>query len=244
LNLNRFGDNQPKIVRQVISVNKLSDILIIEHEQDSPAGSTLDWLKAKGLSFQKTSPQTQPFPLLESFKDLIILGGSMNVGETDKHPWLQTEKEFIRKSLAAGKRIVGICLGAQLLAEILGSKVEPMGHWEIGWHSVEFQDGSPKLLAFHWHQQKFELPTGASRMAFSEACANQGFYWKDQVMAFQFHPEADENWVSEALVDYQRPTSPFAQTPQEIREKTKQSLAPARDWYFSKLEQFLMQKNA
>ncbi len=225
-------------------MNKISDVLIIEHEKDSPAGSTLDWLKAKGLSFHKISPQTQAFPAMESFKNLIILGGSMNVDETDKHPWLLTEKEFIRKSLAAGKRIVGICLGAQLLAEILGSKVGPMGHWEIGWRSVEFQDGSPQLLAFHWHQQKFELPTGASRMAFNEACANQGFYWKDQVMAFQFHPEADENWVSEALVDYQQPASLFAQSPDEIRDKTPQSLALAKDWYFSKLDHFLVQKNA
>jgi GMP synthase-like glutamine amidotransferase len=80
-------------------------------------------------------------------------------------------------------------------------------------------------------------------MAFNEACANQGFFWKDQVMAFQFHPEADDSWVSEALVDYQRPTSSFAQTEQEIREKTPQSLELARDWYYSKLDQFLMQKN-
>jgi len=130
---------------------------------------------------------------------LIVMGGPMSVHDERTHPWLGDEKKFIRSVIDAGKPVLGICLGAQLLAEVLGAKVYPNDHREIGWFPImRAADSKPSALAkvfpdsldaFHWHGDTFDLPEGALRLASSEACANQGFIWNEQVVGLQFHLE-------------------------------------------------------
>jgi len=147
------------------------------------------------------------FPRMDSLDWLVIMGGPMGVYDEFQYPWLKTEKEFIRKAIDAGKAIVGICLGAQLIAEVLGAKVVANKHKEIGWFPVELTpDGSASSLfgflpdrftAFHWHGDTFNLPEGAVHLARSKGCENQAFLYKDRVLGLQFHLESTEQSVRE-----------------------------------------------
>jgi len=124
------------------------------------------------------------------------MGGSMNIYEHRTHPWLVAEKAFLAAAVAAGKPVLGICLGAQLLAAVLGGKVFQNPEKEIGWWPVRVFDRRPafdafpeRLIAMHWHGDTFTLPPGARRVAESEGCAQQAFVHGDRVVGLQFHLE-------------------------------------------------------
>lgn len=128
----------------------------------------------------------------------------MSAWEEEKYPWLSAEKRYIDKFLGVGKPVLGVCLGAQILAEVLGAKVYRGPHQEIGWFPIEstaethdtwLEDTLPdRFETFLWHGDTFELPDGAVRIARSTAYENQGFVW-NQVMALQFHLEVRPEWV-------------------------------------------------
>ena len=140
-------------------------------------------------------------PLLDDFDWLIVMGGPTGVYEADQHPFITAEIDLIRAAIAAGKRVLGICLGAQLMAAALGARVYPSGQMEIGWFAVEPAPGSAAspfggaltgpLTVFHWHGDTFDLPAGAVRLAHSRICTQQGFGVGNRVLALQFHPEMD-----------------------------------------------------
>ncbi|ACO03419.1 MAG TPA: type 1 glutamine amidotransferase [Persephonella sp.] len=142
-----------------------------------------------------------PFPDIGSFDLLVILGGPMGVYDEDEYPWLKDEKKFIERSIKSGKKILGICLGAQLIADVLGGKVYKNRYKEIGWFDVQltsegkkskfFSDLPERFTAFHWHGDTFEIPDGAVHTARSEACENQAFVYEDRVVGLQFHLETD-----------------------------------------------------
>ena len=130
---------------------------------------------------------------------LVIMGGPMSVHDEYEHVWLKAEKWFVKQVIDAGKPVLGICLGAQLIAEVLGGTVEPGKQKEIGWFPITL---SPEFAAsnlghrfpesinvFHWHGETFTIPDGAQRIASSEACENQGFVYNDRVVGLQFHLE-------------------------------------------------------
>jgi GMP synthase (glutamine-hydrolysing) len=124
----------------------------------------------------------------------------MGVHDDTAHPWLTEEKSLIESAIAAGKKMLGICLGAQLLALVLGAKVERNVHREIGWFPVsKTVDGlrSPLLLpfpeefmAFHWHGDTFDIPQGAEHCAASRACVHQAFTYNNTAVGFQYHLES------------------------------------------------------
>ena len=130
----------------------------------------------------------------------------MNIYETDMYPWLEVEKSFLRSCLDRGTRMLGICLGAQLLAGLLGGKVCPGSRKEIGWFPVNPDRGirSHPILrslpdtfhVFHWHGDTFDIPAGSIRIGSSEACPNQGFLYDQQLMALQFHLEVTPKLVA------------------------------------------------
>ncbi len=138
-------------------------------------------------------------PSVENLDWLIVLGGPMGVHDEAEYPWLAEEKQFIREVIAAGKVVLGICLGAQLVADALGAKVEPGEHREIGWFPVRRAPGAEKTVvgsvlpesieAFHWHKDVFQIPKGAVPLAASEACASQGFVLDERIIGLQFHLE-------------------------------------------------------
>lgn len=138
-------------------------------------------------------------PDLDSFDWLIVLGGPMSVHDEERYRWLAPEKSLIRTAINAGKVVFGICLGSQLIADALGSRVYPNEHQEIGWfpihRTVEAErcrlgSAFPAITqAFHWHGETFDLPPGAVLLASSLGCHNQAFAIGDQVLGVQFHPE-------------------------------------------------------
>jgi GMP synthase-like glutamine amidotransferase len=134
----------------------------------------------------------------EAFDKLLIMGGPMSVHDEGELPWMGPEKQLLRRSLEAGKPVIGICLGAQLIAEALGAEVTRAPEPEIGWFPVDFADG-PALTVLHWHGETFTTPTGTTRLARSPACTNQGFAIARKVLALQFHLEMDREGV-EAIV--------------------------------------------
>jgi len=128
---------------------------------------------------------------------LVALGGPMSVNDEAEFPWLAPEKRFIRRAIEAGTPVLGICLGAQLIANALGARVSRNREKEIGWFPVDAMptDGAapfrfpPTTEVFHWHGETFDLPAGAIRLARSAGCENQAFQLGRSTLALQFHLE-------------------------------------------------------
>jgi GMP synthase-like glutamine amidotransferase len=173
-------------------------------------------------------------PALDSFDVLIVMGGPMGIYDDDIYPWLAEEKALIAAAIAAGKKIMGICLGAQLIACVLGAKVTRNVHREIGWFPLQIAAEASnhpiaKLLAecnqvFHWHGDTFGIPAQAQLLASSEACAHQAYVVGNQVYGFQFHLETTEASAS-ALIQHcaeDLDSSAYVQNADEIlQNKTK-----------------------
>lgn len=138
-------------------------------------------------------------PALSAVDLLIVMGGPMGVDDEKSYPWMAAEKVFIKTAIDAGKVVLGICLGAQFIADALGAKVRPNPHSEIGWFPISTSEGihntvlenaiADGLSVFHWHGDTFEVPPGAISIGSSEACAVQGFVYGDRVIGLQFHLE-------------------------------------------------------
>lgn len=182
----------------------------LQHVPFEGLGTIEGSLRARGARIHCTKLfADEQLPELDEFDALIVLGGPMSVHDEAELPWLRQEKDFLRKALAAGKRVLGICLGAQLLAEVLGGQVYKNAYREIGWFPVvKRTDCSDSLLAqafpdevlvFHWHGETFTLPDGAQLLASSTGCRNQGFVWNERVLALQFHLETTPQAVKDLV---------------------------------------------
>jgi GMP synthase-like glutamine amidotransferase len=189
----------------LILANAITGILVmrIHHLQHVPfegLGSMEPYFLQREHKLSSTHfYKGDPIPSTDDFDWLIVMGGPMGVHDDLAYPWLTGEKTLIRKSLDAGKIVMGICLGAQLIADVLGAKVSKNAHQEIGWYPIErkmdpgesaLADTFPKTLdVFHWHGDTFEVPQGAKLLASSQACRNQGFILDNRVVGLQFHLE-------------------------------------------------------
>jgi GMP synthase-like glutamine amidotransferase len=176
-------------------------LLALQHDDHDDAGSIIEWALTRNHSL-KTIVLTngESFPDILDFDILFIMGGTMNVHEEEKFPWIAEEKIFIKKVVDAGKTVIGFCLGGQLLAVSLGGDVTKNKETEIGWRTVNFNKSArehPVLsvfgehaVIFQWHSDTFSvLPENARPVASNDACANHGFIYGNNVYAFQFHLE-------------------------------------------------------
>ncbi|PZR28325.1 MAG: amidotransferase [Citrobacter freundii] len=148
------------------------------------------------------------FPAMDAFDVLIIMGGPMSVNDDELYGWLTEEKSFISSAINNKKKIIGICLGAQLLATVLGAVVYPNKYKEIGWFPVNFRDDlgnwlgmdlPSSLNVFHWHGDKFDIPAGGVLQASSDACDHQVFTVGEDIIGLQFHLEADKHSMQSML---------------------------------------------
>ncbi len=158
------------------------------------------WAKIRGhkLSYVRLY-ENEPCTKAADVDLLIILGGPMNIYEEDRYPWLASEKRFIEKAIKSAKLVLGICLGAQLITDVLGGVVRRNQHKEIGWFPVELTHEGRKasmvsalpssFMALHWHGDTFSIPPRCKHIAMSEACRYQAFQYTDRVLALQFHLE-------------------------------------------------------
>lgn len=175
-------------------------LFIFQHAAFEMPGFIIDWAQQRKVDVQLTRIfDHEAFPPPAKPDGLILLGGPMSIQDTARFPWLTQEKSFLKKWLKTGKPVMGICLGAQLLAELLGAKVYPNAQKEIGWFPVQKNAFSKHPLlhlfpentlpAFHWHGETFDIPADAVSLFSSEATQNQAFVWNDQVFGLQFHWE-------------------------------------------------------
>jgi GMP synthase-like glutamine amidotransferase len=164
---------------------------------------------------------------------LVLMGGPMSVNDTAEHAWIEPETQRVREAIDAGAAVLGVCLGAQLIARALGAAVYPMNHREIGWHPVEAVNnhqafGLPRRFTpLHWHGETFDLPDGATRLAGNEACTNQAFAVGRRVVGLQFHLETTPATAA-ALVEHcghEISPGPDQQTPQQIADCDAQAAA-------------------
>lgn len=187
-------------------------ILVFQHVAHEILGTLDPLLRNSGfrIRYVNFGRSNYKIPAINKYDGLIILGGSMNVDQTDEYPYLVPELDTIKKALDLDIPILGICLGSQLLAKALGAEVGRNGLKEIGWYDVlkTGQGDLDPVLAgfkdvekiFQWHGDTFEIPRGAVRLAKSEQCENQAFRYGDKVYGFQFHLEVDKNMIHRWLV--------------------------------------------
>ena len=173
------------------------DVHVLQHVSYEGLGSIAEWLKSRNASISYTRfYETPNLPVLDPLDMVVILGGPMSVNDEVEHPWLTQEKQFIRRAVERGIPVLGICLGAQLIASATGARVYRNPVKEIGWfpvHAIPVTDQNFQLpngcVVFHWHGETFDLPQGAVHLAKSDACRNQAFSLNRNVIGLQFHLE-------------------------------------------------------
>jgi GMP synthase (glutamine-hydrolysing) len=204
----------------------MSRIHCIEHAPFEAPGHIADWVVERGHSFAVTRVYHQePYPTLDSFDALVVMGGPMGVHDAARFPWLTEEKRLIEAALQADKRVLGVCLGSQLIADVLGARVYRNRFQEIGWfpvHSTEAgraQWNLPREFpVFHWHGDTFDLPKDAVHLAKSAASEQQMFALGTHVLGIQFHAEVTRAGIE----DFVRHGSsevgegPYVQSPSDL----------------------------
>jgi GMP synthase (glutamine-hydrolysing) len=199
----------------------------LEHAPNEGAGKIADWARARAYALSTTRLDLgQSLPTPGSFDLLVIMGGAMNIYQHRDYPWLRAEKALLAEAIQAQKAVLGVCLGAQMLADALGARVFQNAEIEIGWMPVSFTDRPAPFdrfperpTVFHWHGDTFDLPAGARRIAQSEACANQAFIHDDRLVGLQFHVEVDAKAAAAFAADGTGVTGPhrFVHSAETIR---------------------------
>lgn len=172
-------------------------LICLKHVPFEGPAAIADWAAARGHKLDCVEVHAgEPVPAPADFDLLVVMGGPMNIYEESRFPWLRTEKKAIRRAMEEGKRLVGVCLGAQLIADQHGSPVTRAEKTEIGWFPVERATDCPaelplpkELLAYHWHGDRFAIPPGATHVLRSAACREQGFLFEDRILGLQCHLE-------------------------------------------------------
>ena len=191
------------------------------------------WAESRGHRITVTRfYENDPLPAQNSFDWLVVMGGPMSIHDESDFQWLADEKSFIQQSINDGKTVIGVCLGAQLIADSLGAKVAPSGIKEVGWLPIQLTEqglahpllaGLPRneFTVFHWHGDGFECPKGATPIATSHTWANQGFIYQTPkhkalgtwVLGWQCHFEVTnhsmvdmvshgQTYIQEAMIDH------------------------------------------
>lgn len=176
------------------------NIHYLQHVAFEGLGSIGDWVRGGSHSLSATRLYLGELPqTTEDIDLLVVMGGPMNIYEETRYPWLTEEKRFIERTIAADRRVLGICLGAQLVADVLGARVYASADREIGWFPIErmaaasacsaFASFPDRIEGFHWHGDTFDIPAGAVHVARSAGCANQAYVYDNRVVGLQFHLE-------------------------------------------------------
>jgi GMP synthase-like glutamine amidotransferase len=208
-------------------------VLALVHQDDAPAGTFGEVVAEHGheLSVASFVPGAGDEPSGDH-DAVMIFGGSMQVDQDDRHPWLEPEREFVRGLIEREVPTLGICLGAQLIAQTAGARVGPAVIPEVGWHEVDLTvealddpvlGGCPRrFAAYQGHSYGFALPPGATPLAHGQGDALQAYRIGEAVWGLQFHPEVTwqivEPWIAEHARDGDVADEPA------LREETRANL--------------------
>jgi GMP synthase-like glutamine amidotransferase len=181
----------------------------LQHIEIEEPAYIKDWINQNGHSLTLTKFfENEELQLHSAYDILLIMGGPMGAYDEDIYPWLRKEKIFIKEAIGLNKKVIGICLGSQLLAAAIGSKVYPNKEKEIGFFPIKkvsnhkVFDGFPdSAMVFHWHGDTFDLPKNSQLIFSSEVCTNQAFICNDNVLGLQFHIEITEQLIQSWLIE-------------------------------------------
>jgi GMP synthase-like glutamine amidotransferase len=193
-------------------------VLILKNVKHEGPGTIENFLRNESTGYKIIECSSDDIPQASGFDTLVIMGGPMSVNEADIYPYISRETGLAAEFMKKGKKVLGICLGAQIMAKALGAKVFPGPEKEIGWYDIELQNGGIKdqmmgrlaihpregdfrqrFKVFHWHGETFDIPEGAVRLAKSELYLNQAFKYGNHAYAFQFHIEVTKEMIYEWL---------------------------------------------
>lgn len=219
----------------------MSRVLVFQHVAAEPLGTLDALLRERGHRIRFVNFEREPDaqPEVDRYRGLIVLGGPMNVDQQAERTHLRTELRAIERMLQLGRPVLGICLGAQLLAHALGAEVRDHTMPEIGWYPLAVTEHGqddrviaplrPAARVFQWHAQTFELPQTAVHLAESPTCPNQAFRWGELAYGFQFHLEMDEalieRWLARPAYRAELEASGLGHGAAEIRVHTAQHIA-------------------
>ena len=196
-------------------------VLICKNIETEGPGTIEDYLRLKNIPYKIVELSTgEALPNSDNFNTLIMMGGPMSVNEDEIYPYIKEEEKLVRDFISKRKKILGVCLGAQIMAKALGANVYAGPQKEIGWYDIELtgeglKDFHMRSLAlhpkvgdiwkrfkvFHWHGETFDIPQGAVRLASSGLYQNQAFRYGKDAYAFQFHIEVRKEMILEWLKD-------------------------------------------
>jgi GMP synthase-like glutamine amidotransferase len=208
------------------------NIHYFQHVPFEGLGHLEHWVQKPGHKVTATRfYEDHKLPFVEICDLLIVLGGPMSSNDEEQLPWLTEEKRFIEKAIVRGKTVIGICLGAQLIADVLGAQVYKNPVKEIGWMPIElteegkksalFKDFPKEQTVFQWHGETFDLPSGAVHIAQSKDCPNQAFMYGKNVVGLQFHLESTADSIG-LLLDHcaaDLTPGPSVQSIEQIRKQ-------------------------
>ena len=223
-------------------------VTLIQHTSVDSPGVTTDLLESYKVESEVIRiDRDDSVPTQVDSDVLMTFGAPVSLHSPNLPPWVNQERELIRQYAASGRRVFGICFGSQLIASALGATTHRNLEPEFGWHPVYRTDqasSSPhasrlpeKTTAFHWHQNTFALPTGATHLFQSDACDHQAFCIEDQIVAFQFHPETTAKTVDYYL-RFAKPEGvlgSYVQSSEEIQQGIQKHLEDQNEM----LRQFL-----
>ncbi|MTK63392.1 MAG: type 1 glutamine amidotransferase [Methanobacterium sp.] len=227
----------------------------LQHVPFENPGSILKWADLNEFEITKTLMfQGEQLPEHDDYDWLVVMGGPMNIYDHENYPWLVREKSFIKTAIDSGKLVIGLCLGGQLIADVLGGEVTKNSHLEIGWFPLHFKDDiksssvfsflPDEPTVFHWHGDTFsKLPENTEMIAKSDACDNQAFIYDGRVFGFQFHLETTETIINDLVVNCadEMIPGPYVQSKKELlnHEHIKQT----NEWMDIFLNKLLDQEN-
>jgi GMP synthase-like glutamine amidotransferase len=219
------------------------NVLVVKHVDIEGPGLIEDCLRHEHIPHQILSLESGfRLPKLDQFTHVAILGGPMNVYEEDRYPFLKTEDLFIKEAIQRGKSILGICLGAQLIAKALGAKVFKAPVKELGWYDVSltrigsidpfFSQLPKRFSVFQWHEDTFEIPHGAILIATSSVVPYQAFRYGNNAYGLQFHLEVTHTmireWMETYEEDFQGTLPPLSSKPRILAD-TESKINPYKE---------------
>ena len=208
----------------------MARVQVLQHIAFEDPGAITPWLRQRGHQIRTSHLyRGDALPAVGDLDWLIVMGGPMGVHDEAELPWLGAEKAFIRACIDNGKTVLGICLGAQLIANVMGAEVRRNTETEIGWFPISAVGNHPlarlfsgRPTVFHWHGDTFAIPPGAEHLCRSAACENQAFLIGEKVLGLQFHLETTAQGLADLCADCdQNPgTGRWIQTPAEMASDT------------------------